>query len=291
MYSFRLMSFNIGGFTEECSAAQHWDNRATVCVEIIRRYDPELMGLQEVQTQNRAMLDKQFTQYSFEYGVQTCHRTDENAMYNPIYWKSERFQKLDAGAFYLSETPDRWSKTWDAMHVRSATWVRLRCLKTGVTFIYANVHLDHRGSRARVESSRLIVRQLMLLRQAGNFPVIISGDFNERPWSPRNENVYDYAPPVSPQHLPAAGVVHRVYMEQNFKDAYLELGYNNQLAMNTYHDYYGDTFPPVALRIDWILTLNGEQQIQTQKYMVVHDASPPIFASDHYPIMAELVWC
>lgn len=291
MYSFKLMSFNIGGYTANCDASCYWDSRKAICIDIFHRYNVDLIGFQEVYLQNRATLDAHLTQYKSEYGVKTCQLSDANTMYNPIYWKAERFEKLSAGAFYLSEKPDAWSKSWDAMHVRSATWVHLRCLQTGIAFIYVNTHLDHRGHQARIESSKLIIRQLMQLRQPTNFSAIVSGDFNARAWAPANENVEEYPLPVLPQYLPAGNTVMRVFEEHNFKDAYLEAGCINQLAMNTYHDYYGDAFPPVALRIDWILTLDGEQRIQTREYLLVRDASPPIYASDHYPIIAELIWC
>jgi endonuclease/exonuclease/phosphatase family metal-dependent hydrolase len=284
------MSFNIGGYTANCNAARHWINRAVICSHILHRYEPDILGFQEVQQQNRAALDEDLMQYASEYGAKTCQQTDEGTMYNPIYWKPERFEELDTGMFYLSETPERWSKAWDAMHVRSATWVRLSCRQTDIAFIYVNTHLDHFGSQARIESSRLIVSRLMQLRHADNLPVIISGDFNARAWSPPNENVNDYPAPVAPHLLPAGGTVLHIFTEKLFKDAYVEAGQCNQIQMNTYHDYYGDAFPPAALRIDWILTLDGKYQIQTQKYRSIRDASPPIYASDHYPILAELAF-
>lgn len=290
MHTFKLMSFNIAGYEATSEAAQHWENREPLCVDILSRYGPDLIGFQEVQVQNRAALNKCLTSYACEYGAKTCYQADEEAVYNPIYWKPERFEMIDTGAFYLSKTPDRWSVAWDAMQVRSATWVRLRCLQSNITFIYMNVHLDHFGSQARIESSKLILHELTRLRQGANLPLVISGDFNARAWSPADENVYAYAPPISPHRLPTGTTVHQIYTDHNFKDAYLEAGYKNQLSMNTYHSYYGNAFPPVALRIDWILILSSEQRMQAQKYLLIRDAVPPIYPSDHYPIMAELAW-
>lgn len=290
MPSCRLLSFNIDGYSNRCQENRHWDQRAPVCMDIFQRHDPDLIGLQEVQIQNRSALDTHLSQYASEYGLKTCHQTDEEALYNPIYWKTNRFERLDAGAFYLSKTPDIWSKSWDAVHVRGLTWVHLRFLETDISFIYANVHLDHRGARARIESSKLIVRKLMQLRQSVNLAVFMSGDFNARPWSPPEENVYDYPSPILPPYLPVGGTVHAIYKEHGFRDTYLEAGHSNQLDMNTYHDYYGEAFPPVALRIDWILTFDEERQIRSHEYVLIRDASPPIYASDHYPIMGHLTW-
>lgn len=290
MYSFKLMSFNIAGYDATLEAARRWESRAAQCINILHNHKPDLIGLQEVQVQNRATLDKYLTRYACEYGAKTCFQTDENTVYNPIYWRPDRFEMIDAGSFYLSETPEVWSKTWDAMQVRSATWIRLRCIQSNATFIHTNVHLDHYGSQARIESSKLIVAKLMQLRQVDNSALIVSGDFNARAWVPADEDVHLYNPPILPHRLPAGNTVHQIYTDRDFKDVYLEAGYKNQLSMNTYHSYYGDSFPPVALRIDWILILNSAQRIRTQKYFIIDDANPPIYPSDHYPIMAELAW-
>lgn len=284
------MTFNIGGYSTDCAKTQNWMDRGIVCIDILKRHNADLIGFQEVQSPNRTLFDEQLTDYAYEYGTITCQQTDPMGMYNPIYWKKGVFEKLDVGTFYLSKSPHQWSRSWDAMYVRSANWVLLRYLQTGVTFIYLNVHLDNRGAKSRIESSKLILRKIGQHQLLFKRPIIIAGDFNARAWSPPDENVNDYPTPVSPQHLPVGSDVHSFYMAHGFKDAYLEVGNCNQLDMNTYHDYYGDGFPPVALRIDWVLTLDGMQKIQTLNYTLIRDAIPPIYGSDHYPIMAELAF-
>lgn len=280
LHPVKVMSFNLAGCQEGVPAVRRWDVRAPVCIDIIRRCDPAIIGFQEIQPENRLTLEAGFPHYACEYGDLVL------AERNPIYWNSECFEKLAAGGFYLSLTPDQLSKSWDAVSVRGAVWVKLRSKQTNAELMCVNVHLDHRGCQARIESSQLIVEQIRQLRHT--LPVIVTGDFNSRAWAPASENVYDYPPPVMPNYLPEGGVVHRIYTERNFKDSYLEAGWNNHLAMNTYHDYAGDGFPPVALRLDWILLLNGVQHIRTLSHMIVYDAYPPIYASDHYPVLAEL---
>jgi len=274
------MSFNIAGYQEGVPAVQCWDVRVPVCVEIIRRCNPAIIGFQEIRPENRLTLEAGFPHYACEYGGLAL------ADSNPIYWNAECFERLAGGGFYLSLTPNQFSKSWDAVSVRGAVWVKLRSKQTNTDLMCVNVHLDHRGSQARIESSKLIVERIKQLRHM--LPVIVTGDFNSRAWAPASENVYDYPPPVIPDYLPEGGVVHRIYTEQNFKDTYLEAGWNNHLAVNTYHDYAGDDFPPVALRLDWILLLDDAQYIRTLSHMIVYDAYPPIYASDHYPVMTEL---
>lgn len=291
MQSLKMMSFNIDGSDENPMETRKWHKRRPFCVDILRLSNADLIGLQEVQSHNRAEIDTQLVQYASEYGVRTVYDISEKAFYNPIYWKSDRFEKISSGSFYLSKTPTAWSKAWDAMHVRAANWVKLQCKKSGYIFMYMNVHLDHHGSRSRLESSKLIISETRKLTNDFHIPIIISGDFNTRAWAPSDEGLRIYPPPVVQKYLPEGGIVYHLYTDENFKDAYIEAGNMNQLSMNTYHDYNGDNFPPVALRIDWILMRDGEQKFRTKNYARVDYASPPIYPSDHFPLIVDLILC
>jgi hypothetical protein len=41
--------------------------------------------------------------------------------------------------------------------------------------------------------------------------------------------------------------------------------------------------------VDWIMLRAGQHPIQTTSCTIVHDAEPPVYASDHYPVVAELL--
>ena len=44
-----------------------------------------------------------------------------------LYYRRDRFEKIDGGHFWLSETPDTvGSKSWDSSLPRMVTWVKLR---------------------------------------------------------------------------------------------------------------------------------------------------------------------
>ena len=43
-----------------------------------------------------------------------------------LYYRADRFERLDDGHFWLSEQPDQpGSKSWDTALTRMATWVKL----------------------------------------------------------------------------------------------------------------------------------------------------------------------
>ena len=280
----RVMTFNIDGGGRPTTINQQWESRHSLCTGIICAQQADIIGLQEVYEHNRHHLESSLSAYTCEYGHRTCQESAALTMYNPIFWRRDRFSKIAAGAFFLSEEPDRRSVGWDAMYVRSATWVKLRCRYSTETIIHLNAHLDHRGQQARIESSKLIVKTLRELQEAQD-AVIVTGDFNSRAWIPPNEKRVTYPPPILPQYLPTSYEVIACFLQDEFRDTYLDAGFRNQLDMNTYHDYYGDGFPPVALRIDWILCDN---RLKTASHQTVFDALPPIYASDHYPVVADL---
>jgi hypothetical protein len=58
-------------------------------------------------------------------------------------WRAERLRPIAADGFWLSETPGEHSRSWETDCIRSAGWVRFRCLESGAEFVHLNTHLDH----------------------------------------------------------------------------------------------------------------------------------------------------
>jgi endonuclease/exonuclease/phosphatase family metal-dependent hydrolase len=170
-----------------------------------------------------------------------------------------------AGGFWLSETPERFSKSWDTAQTRSLNWALLRLLPGGEGFLHLNTHLDHRSGPARREGAELIV--LWLERTGVGVPVVLTGDFNCEPGSD----------------------TYKVFARAGFADAHLLVG--NEPA-NTFHSFKGERYRPRPGRegrIDWILLRDGTRHRWiARSYEVVRDAQPPVFPSDHYPVLASL---
>lgn len=284
------MSFNIGGDCTKSEGIYRWNVRAELGLAIMLKYDPDILACQEVPARSLAFYRERMVGCDSFSGVRTIAQNDEYATYNMVFWKKDRFEILDYGSFYLSHTPDKWSKYSDSMFVRGATWVKLHHTEQGHEFVCLNTHLDHAGAQARFEGSKVILDQLAGIRSKDDTPVVLAGDFNCRAWVPMNENQYAYPPPVIPQCLPPAGAIHDLFLQNGFQDTYLEVGHTDELDMNTYHDFCGKVFPPAALRIDWIMTSDGKFKVQTRQFLIIHDAEPPIYPSDHYPIIADLLF-
>src|SRR5438105_315754 len=269
MSTLRIMTFNIRGSSHIEDGMNSWKHRAPLNVRTIQRCVPDVIGFQELQKGNLETYKEQLPQYSYLLGPKTgCYVFYE---YNAIFWLSSRFILLDSGRFWLSRTPDRYSSSWQAKCVRAANWVKLRCLDTYVEFLLVNTHLDHVSEQARVEGCKLILQRLARL-QDNNIPVILTGDFNCNPGTP----------------------VHRLLREQGFIDTYLATGNVDDENSNTHHAY-GWTQPSIfggqrndTWRIDWIFLRDDSKRMEAKSCEIVRDQEPPIYPSDHYPVLVEL---
>lgn len=86
---------------------------------------------------------------------------------------------LQSGTFWLNEHPERIGPGWDANLNRIVTWACFRRAAKGDTIYVFNTHFDHQGQVARRESAKLLLSRLNSI--AGNYPVIVCGDFNATP--------------------------------------------------------------------------------------------------------------
>lgn len=151
-----------------------WDKRYPVITSIIRWESPDVFGAQEVLVHQLRDMSSLLTDFDY-YGI---GRDDgkEKGEYAPIFFKKDKFQLLQEGTFWLSETPDKPSKGWDAALPRICSWVHLKENSSGKTFWFFNLHMDHIGKIARKQSSYLVLKKIK--EMAGSDPAFLTGDFN-----------------------------------------------------------------------------------------------------------------
>ncbi len=172
----RVMSFNIRYGTAN-DGENHWNERKTFLVDTILAFDPDLLGTQETLAAQRDFLVKHLAGYEV-FGAGRDDGKDGGEM-AALFFRKARFEKIDGGHLWLSDTPEKvGSKGWDAALPRIATWVKLkdRTATDALPVFFLNTHFDHRGTRARLESARLIRKAIDDLGK--DCRVIITGDFN-----------------------------------------------------------------------------------------------------------------
>lgn len=166
-----------------------WQKRCQVICDQVNFMAPDLFGAQEVLWVQLQDMLKGLDGYDY-IGV---GRDDgkQAGEFEPIFYKKGKFQLLDHGDFWLSETPEKPGLGWDAACVRICTWGKF-AVKSGervrhglfnrrkkdaqTVFYYFNLHMDHVGVVARREAAKLVVQRIREMAQG--YPVILTGDFN-----------------------------------------------------------------------------------------------------------------
>lgn len=175
-----VMTYNIR-YGSANDGEDSWDHRKESLVLEMAFYEPDFIGVQEALHFQMEYLDSMLTQYSY-IGV---GRDDgkKKGEYSGIFYNTDRVNLLDKGTFWLSETPDKVSKGWDAALPRICTYGYFRYKNRKKDKIwYFNTHFDHRGDTARIESVDLILKKVHDLADLSE-AVVISGDFNLPPES------------------------------------------------------------------------------------------------------------
>jgi endonuclease/exonuclease/phosphatase family metal-dependent hydrolase len=259
---FSIMTFNVrGSFRDD--GLNNWDKRRDLNIATIKKYAPDIIGFQEAQRGNIADYAEHLTEYAVELGLISIRQNEHNEQV-PIYWKTERFEKVQIGGFYLSETPDECSIGWESTLVRAATWVKLCEMATGTEFIVLNTHFPHEqeAESTRTKCAVLIIKQLAKI--APDVPHIVMADFNTQPTSE----------------------AYQAFIKNGYVDIYTAADETPQV--NTFHGFAGDDYEWKSGRIDWILTKDATQTFQAVSCTVIKDAEPPLYPSDHYPVLAEV---
>jgi endonuclease/exonuclease/phosphatase family metal-dependent hydrolase len=171
----KVMTFNIR-YDNPNDGDYSWKNRLPLMKELLQQQAPDIMGFQEALKNQVDGLQEILQGYSWS-GV---GRDDgkEKGEYSVIFYRANRFTKMDGSTFWLSETPSLpGSRSWNAACTRIVTWVKLKDKKSNNFIFVFNTHFDHASLTAREESAKLLKKKISDI--AGKTTTIITGDFND----------------------------------------------------------------------------------------------------------------
>lgn len=246
----RVMSFNI-----RCG---EFEDRGEIVPRLIADYHPDSLGLQECTydwfSYLRLFLHKD---YGFVgVGRDTGDRSVKCGEMSLVLYRKDKYNLVDSGTFWLSETPDEVSLGWDGACNRVCTWVVLENKETGEKYAHVNTHLDHVGPLARQNGVELVKEKAL----SYDIPTVVTGDFNFS----KGSELYN--------SLVTGGLTDTQDMAE-----YTMTG-------KTYHGYNGGS---EGEPIDFICVNSQITDVKT--YKIIRDMYDGKYTSDHYPIFSDMV--
>lgn len=237
-----------------------WPHRKEKVKGLIRFHDFDICGTQEG---FKHQLDDILELENYAYvGVGRDDGKDAGE-HSAILYKKDRFDVLEKGNFWYSETPDVPGKGWDARCCnRICSWAKFKDKKTGKEFCVFNSHYDHEGRIARRNSSLLLLKRINEI--AGNLPVFCTGDFNATP---------DDEP------------IQLIYNDGKLMDSFRitqQPPYGTEGTFNSFN-----LNSPMKDRIDYIWVTKN---ITVIKYGTLNEQQYGRFPSDHFPVLINAVF-
>lgn len=151
-----------------------WGNRCPIIAGLVQFHEFDIFGTQEGLRHQLDSLKTNLPKYDYiGVGRNDGKKGGEHAA---IFYRIDKFELLGHGDFWLSETPEKSSVGWDAVLPRICTWGHFKYKDTGFEFLFFNLHMDHIGKQARVESALLVQQKMKEIGE--NLPAILTGDFN-----------------------------------------------------------------------------------------------------------------
>ncbi len=245
-----IMTFNIRCANNSDKNKLNWKYRASLISDIYQEYQPSIICMQE----NKKSQYQFFKKYLKGYDSVKEYRDDTILTECvPIFFRKDMYTLVSTKTFWLSDTPDKMSNTWDAYYNRICTIVVLKSNITDQEFLVANTHLDYKNNKIKQKSIDLIFEKL----SEYSMPTIIMGDFNFKSTS----NMYQYA-------------------ITKFDDVGNNFEVNNTATINKFKNEYPNN------KIDYMFQKTGSFEVDN--YQIINKKIKGNYASDHFPIYAEL---
>lgn len=237
-----------------------WGHRKDMVNGLIRFHDIDIVGTQEG---FKHQLEDILRLSDYDYvGVGRDDGKDAGE-HSAIVYKKNRFEVIEKGDFWFSETPEVPGKGWDAECCnRICSWAKFIDKDSNKEFCVFNVHYDHQGKEARKNSSLLLMKRVKQI--AYGQPIVITGDFNA---------------------VPDSEPIQIIYNDGRFEDSYKVSEQPPYGTLGTTNSFRLDA--PMQNRIDYVWVT---ENISVKKYGVINDMQYGHFPSDHFPVMVNVVF-
>tara|TARA_R110002072_G_scaffold160857_1_gene312299 strand:- start:6068 stop:6907 length:840 start_codon:yes stop_codon:yes gene_type:complete len=254
--SLKVMTYNIR-LDVASDGENAWAKRKDFLISQINFYEPTIFGVQEARPNQMLDINSNLTNYSF---IGQGRDGENIGEFSAIFYDSTKVSFTNERTFWLSETPKKISKGWDAAYPRICTYGLMSVLNSDEKIWVFNTHLDHKGNEAQLNGIQLIEAEIKKVNKK-NYPVILMGDFNITPESELISN-----------------------LKINFNDAKELAGANAFGQQGTFNGFkFQDS---IKNRIDYIF-ISKKANINLKKYGVLTDSKDLKYPSDHFPVFVE----
>ncbi len=261
----KMMTYNLKFASPDYKPS--WEVRREMQIELIRKYNPDIIGTQEGLKEQIDWLADHLPEYVV---VGEGRKGGDDDEHMAIFFKRDKFRLREMQSFQLSETPEIIG-SGPEVNPRMVTWMRLAFINRPVDGEKSHHPQDYRGhwentrefyvfnthyfngridTLARLNASKLILKRVTALNRFGSWtperPVFLLGDFNCRQGS---------AP-------------YKVLVGDKNST-------NPDLFKNSFED---------EKKIDWVLYKGA---VKVLKYEDVDFNVKDVYPSDHKPIYVE----
>ena len=255
----KVITYNIR-YDNPNDGENKWDLRKDFLSKQIQFYAPDVFGIQEGKLHQLQYLDSTLVDY--EYIGIGRDNSPYQGEFSAVFYNHKKLQLIKEATFWLSETPEKVSKGWDAMFERICTYGLFEDIKTKEKFYLFNTHFDHVGVVARTYSAKLIIEKITTINKE-KLPFIVTGDFN----SEKDSEAYQY-------------------LSNQLNDAQIISKTSSFGPPGTFNNF--EFHKPVNLLIDFIFT--SKNNIEVLKHAILSDSKDCKYPSDHLPVYAEIIF-
>ena len=235
-------------------------DRAPRYNKLVTEYMPDLIYIQE-ETFFWATIGEKFFEgiYGFSGTFSGGPETTKGSR-NAIFYRLDRYEVLEEGIFWMSDTPDEpYTKLEASKGIRHCNWVLLKDNFTGRELLAVNVHLDTISNEVR--AAQLDILYDRLGDKMEQYPTAFCGDFNARP----DSGVY-------------------ATMAERMSDPHVTAAVKNSTVEYTYDDYGTAENPG---RLDYMFY---NEFLTANVYEIKLDRYPDekgSYISDHFGVTTE----
>ncbi len=246
----KVISFNIRYCDDKDgnSIAERAPRLAKVC----EPFDADVIGFQEY---TEPWVEEIIEHFGDKYEIFNKWRAESNHEAATILWKKNKFECLDRGYFWLSDTPEVESRGWDERFncYRICQWAILEEKASGKRFTFMNTHYGF-GDKGQSDSCNLIYNYS---KKISTYPTFVTGDFNMNPKSVGYSEMTKLFTDVNAVTLNDLGDTFHNYDPSVFRDEHID------------YCFIDDKIKPVSMT-------------------VIKDTVDGKYPSDHYGLFIEL---